>query len=478
MPEQPYTDAQLSDGTTLRFMGQLGPDEVKQRVGRYKATRQIAANPPGVQRPKLKMQMEGWAGPIDDRMPGTGEGAGLAEGLSDWETDTAKDLGGGVSDVAQGKFARGGHRLIQGAQNALLPAAPFVAAAAPAATARALAGGAVGGTAAGVGAEALGADPDQQDLASDLGGIAGGYAGAEAPRLAQTRLGRSVGVLGKAAGTTAEDLPLIKSGVKGAKRLGELRDIWFPKGEPPTYPGAPFPTGTPEQINPAAVSPSRTMPGSVSPEVVRPPAQPIPPRSGLALPPAQTAGSAAGAASDTALFQQARADLGPSASLSDVAQRAQALKTGAGRLVDQVRTYGQAEPDLETEMRLGHPNPEQPARPAPGPDRLGTPEEEARIRQMMSGRSAAKQDLESGRLIDQVRASSPEAEEPVSSPYRDYTPEQWNDFEDQLGRYIREARGEEMPMEEEGASAEQDLMTPMQRMLLQAKQGRTLRSMQ
>src|ERR1700680_2210756 len=38
MPDpQQYTDAQLSDGTTLRFIGQLGPDEVRQKVQGYRA---------------------------------------------------------------------------------------------------------------------------------------------------------------------------------------------------------------------------------------------------------------------------------------------------------------------------------------------------------------------------------------------------------------------------------------------------------
>jgi hypothetical protein len=41
MPDpQQYTDAQLSDGTTLRFIGQLGPDEVRQKVQTYRAKNQ------------------------------------------------------------------------------------------------------------------------------------------------------------------------------------------------------------------------------------------------------------------------------------------------------------------------------------------------------------------------------------------------------------------------------------------------------
>ena len=36
MPDGQYTDAQLSDGTTLRFQGQLGPDQVRSKVQDYK----------------------------------------------------------------------------------------------------------------------------------------------------------------------------------------------------------------------------------------------------------------------------------------------------------------------------------------------------------------------------------------------------------------------------------------------------------
>jgi len=43
---QQYTDAQLSDGNTLRFLGQLGPDEVKQKVQNYRARQAVATIPP------------------------------------------------------------------------------------------------------------------------------------------------------------------------------------------------------------------------------------------------------------------------------------------------------------------------------------------------------------------------------------------------------------------------------------------------
>lgn len=56
----------------------------------------------------------------------------------------------------------------------------------------------------------------------------------------------------------------------------------------PVYPGASLPaTPAAEVLNPSLVSPARTLPGQIGPEVVRPPAppvQPIPTRSGLMLP--------------------------------------------------------------------------------------------------------------------------------------------------------------------------------------------------
>ncbi|MGA9672049.1 MAG: hypothetical protein WBQ94_22750, partial [Terracidiphilus sp.] len=64
---------------------------------------------------------------------------------------------------------------------------------------------------------------------------------------------------------------------------------------PGVFPGAPEPTATQEQLNPSLVSPSRSLPGQIGKEVIRPkiarpaPAEPIPARRGLALPPAPEA---------------------------------------------------------------------------------------------------------------------------------------------------------------------------------------------
>lgn len=111
---------------------------------------------------------------------GSSEGAGLAEGLSDWDEASFGEMGGGVTDVARGNVARGMHRTISGTMNAAVPASPFVAAAAPAAMARGVIAGTMGGKVARTGAEVLGATPDQADLAGDIGNLAGGGVGAKA----------------------------------------------------------------------------------------------------------------------------------------------------------------------------------------------------------------------------------------------------------------------------------------------------------
>lgn len=57
---------------------------------------------------------------------------------------------------------------------------------------------------------------------------------------AAAKIAQSAKVVGKAAGTTAENLPVLGAVVKGGKALGELRDVWKP-GPKPVYPGAHLP---------------------------------------------------------------------------------------------------------------------------------------------------------------------------------------------------------------------------------------------
>jgi len=115
--------------------------------------------------------------------PGVSEGAGLTEGLAEWDKASFGEMGGGARELMHGNVARGTHRLIRGVGNLMTPALPFVATAAPAATARTLLGGTAGGYLGRIGAEMMGASPDVTDLAGDVGGIIGGYGGGKLPSL-------------------------------------------------------------------------------------------------------------------------------------------------------------------------------------------------------------------------------------------------------------------------------------------------------
>lgn len=124
----------------------------------------------------------------DVGLPGTTEGAGMMQGLAEYDKASGGEVGGGVHDILQGNVAKGLHRIISGVGSGVAPmvamVAPALAAAAPVSTALSVGGGAVGSKVAGAAAEGLGATPDQKALAEDIGGFAGGYAGAKIPGLA------------------------------------------------------------------------------------------------------------------------------------------------------------------------------------------------------------------------------------------------------------------------------------------------------
>lgn len=127
----------------------------------------------------------------DSPLPGSTEGHGMLGGLHDWDKASGGEIGGGVGDILKGDVAKGLHRIISGTGAAAAPAAPFMlplAAAAPITTGLSIGGGALGAKGAQAGAKALGATPDQQDLAGDIGGLAGGYAGAKLPGLGSRAL--------------------------------------------------------------------------------------------------------------------------------------------------------------------------------------------------------------------------------------------------------------------------------------------------
>jgi hypothetical protein len=91
---------------------------------------------------------------------------------------------------------------------------------------------------------------------------------------------------------------------------------------PPTTMGAPMGT-----VRTTPTGAGGTVVGEAAAPVVEAVSKPKTPAKTPATAKPTTVGTAAGAANDTALFQQARSELGPNASISDVARRAQELKT-------------------------------------------------------------------------------------------------------------------------------------------------------
>lgn len=120
------------------------------------------------------------AGPAFSGSPGELLNQGLQQGSKElgkyYVQQGPKQVGSGISDVAQGNIAQGGHKIISGGMTTLLPLMPEAIAANPIMAARAAAGGFVGNKVASGGAQALGANPEQAQFAGDLGNLAGGFA--------------------------------------------------------------------------------------------------------------------------------------------------------------------------------------------------------------------------------------------------------------------------------------------------------------
>lgn len=96
-------------------------------------------------------------------------------------------------------------------------------------------------------AKAAGAGDFGQEVAGDVGGLAGGTLSAGAG--SDSRISRSAAAIAKPGMTAVEDLPVVGSvikGVKAAKNVsGDLADIWAKK---PVYPGASEPATPPREM--------------------------------------------------------------------------------------------------------------------------------------------------------------------------------------------------------------------------------------
>jgi hypothetical protein len=193
----------------------------------------------------------------DTPLPGSTEGPGMLEGLSDYDKASGGEIGGGVHDIADGNVAKGLHRVLGGFMSAAAPAialtGPASVAAAPVTTGLSVAGGIAGQKAAHAGAEALGATPDQADLAGDVAGLASGVGIAKGTS-AFTRAVTSnsttraaVAAVPDAVSAALKKLP--QSAIQRIPYLGDvLTDVYKAGSEaysasktPPIYPGASLP---------------------------------------------------------------------------------------------------------------------------------------------------------------------------------------------------------------------------------------------
>lgn len=238
-----------SDDEILSYLSQRAPSfdlqgalkqSSKQDVISYLATHagpptnvqpDFSQNPPGVPRPTVDMQMSpfgrGYQGPGASDNPGSFEGH--PENIGQYIPSSVGEVAGGAKDIAQGNIARGGHRIISGVGAASLPVLPFLGpliASNPGTAARVVAGGALGGFAGKKGAEVLGANPDQANLAGDIGGMIGGYGATRLPGMSPSALksgaSSAFDAVSNAAGSNAVD---VSSAADPALDALELKDV-------------------------------------------------------------------------------------------------------------------------------------------------------------------------------------------------------------------------------------------------------------
>jgi hypothetical protein len=154
-------------------------------------------------------------------MIGEGEQAGAqgnAQMGQQYVQHGPKEMYQGGKDVARGNVAHGLNRIISGLGVTAIPAVatalPFTAMTAPLSTATGIASSVAGGYASKKGAEYVGADPDQAELAGNLGGMAAGYLGGQAPSFLKGPASRAL-LLGR----TPEDA--YQSALKPSTTLSE-----------------------------------------------------------------------------------------------------------------------------------------------------------------------------------------------------------------------------------------------------------------
>jgi hypothetical protein len=192
-----------------------------------------------------------WLARDPQKFPNREEGIYPAGPGNEWRNDPTSPM---ASNTQAPIDLHLGLHTYQGIKTGLMPVG---AALSLGATIPQVVGAVAGGTAGNVVgqkiAEAAGAGPVGQEISGDVGGLVGGLYGA-----------------GRANSAARGFVENFRSGLNP---------------NPPVYPGATLPaTPAPEVLNPSLVSPVRTLPGQIGAEVIRPPAQPIPARSGLALP--------------------------------------------------------------------------------------------------------------------------------------------------------------------------------------------------
>jgi len=146
-------------------------------------------------------------------------------------------------------------------------------------------GGVIGGTAGSVAgskiAQSAGAGEVGQEVAGDVGGLIGGITGGGASEWTAGKIAKAKSVYDSLPSELKQEfLGMLSPGVRDRMLSASRLKTGIEKLSQSATP-------TPEELNPALVSPARTLPGQVGPERIfgpRPtPAQPIPSRAGLAL---------------------------------------------------------------------------------------------------------------------------------------------------------------------------------------------------